>query len=87
MVRCIDFRLVTTDATISILNPFRSIDEPIGFDSLKISLKRDMDTFGFTGEGSDGEIDLEFDCPAGKALIEEIYNAKGQDGGNHTTVW
>lgn len=55
-------------------------DEPIGWDDIQITLKRDRDWHGVNYEFTDGDVQLGFDCLAGRDLIEEIYQAQGGDG-------
>lgn len=55
-------------------------DEPIGWDAVQITLKRDRDWHGVNYEFTDGDVQLGFDCLAGRDLIEEIYQAQGGDG-------
>jgi hypothetical protein len=55
-------------------------DEPIGWDAVQITLKRDRDWHGVNYEFTDGDVRLGFDCLAGRDLIEEIYQAQGGDG-------
>lgn len=70
---CFWFRLIID----GIIYPVR---EPIKWDTVNIIGKRNMDYHGYQFQYSDGAIDLGFDCPAGKELIEAVYNARGQDG-------
>lgn len=55
-------------------------DEPIGWDAVQITLKRDRDWHGVNYEFTDGDIQLGFDCLAGRDIIEEIYQEQGGDG-------
>lgn len=55
-------------------------DEPIGWDAVQITLKRDRDWHGVNYEFTDGDIQLAFDCLAGRDLIEQIYQEQGGDG-------
>lgn len=54
-------------------------DEPIGWDSIVFSVKRDPDWHGLNYEYSDGDIQLEFDCIAGGDFIDKIYKENGLD--------
>jgi hypothetical protein len=56
------------------------ISEPIKWDSVNIVGKRDKDWHGFNYQFSDGVLELEFDCAAGKDVIEAEYDAHGNDG-------
>ncbi len=55
-------------------------DEPIGWDAVQITLKRDMDWHGVNYEFTDGDVQLGFDCLAGRDFIEQIYQEQGGDG-------
>ena len=55
-------------------------DEPIGWDAVQITLKRDRDWHGVNYEFTDGDIQLGFDCLAGRDFIEQIYQQQGGDG-------
>jgi hypothetical protein len=56
------------------------VSEPIRWDSVNIVGKRDMDWHGWNYQYSDGVIELEFDCPAGKEVIKAEYDQNGNDG-------
>lgn len=57
-----------------------NIREPIKWDQVNIIGKRDKEWHGYNYMYSDGVIDLEFDCAAGKEVIESEYETKGGDG-------
>ncbi len=61
-------------------SPIYLEDEPIGWDAVQISLKRDRDWHGMNYEFTDGDVQLGFDCLAGRDLIEQIYQEQGGDG-------
>lgn len=61
-------------------SPLYLDDEPIGWDAVQITLKRDRDWHGVNYEFTDGDVQLGFDCLAGRDLIEEIYQTQGGDG-------
>ena len=61
-------------------SPIYLEDEPIGWDAVQITLKRDRDWHGVNYEFTDGDIQLGFDCLAGRDLIEEVYQSQGGDG-------
>lgn len=61
-------------------SPLYLEDEPIGWDAVQITLKRDRDWHGMNYEFTDGDVQLGFDCLAGRDLIEEVYQAQGGDG-------
>jgi hypothetical protein len=54
--------------------------EPIKWDNVNIKGLRDPVWHGFNYMFSDGIIELEFDCPAGKEIIEAEYEVHGNDG-------
>jgi hypothetical protein len=54
--------------------------EPLKWDSVNVVGKRDMDWHGWNYQYSDGVIELEFDCPAGKEVIKAEYDLNGNDG-------
>src|SRR5687768_4398550 len=56
------------------------IREPIKWDNVNIVGKRDKEWHGFNYMYSDGIIELEFDCAAGKEIIETVYDTQGADG-------
>lgn len=56
------------------------VSEPIKWDSVNIMGKRDLDWHGWNYQYSDGVIELEFDCPAGKEVIDAEYETNGSDG-------
>ncbi len=56
------------------------VSEPIKWDSVNIVGKRDPDWHGWNYQYSDGVIELEFDCPAGKEVIKAKYDENGNDG-------
>jgi hypothetical protein len=56
------------------------IREPIKWDSVNIVGKRDPEWHGWNYMYSDGVIELEFDCPAGKEVIMAEYELNGSDG-------
>lgn len=70
---CFWFRLIID----SIIYPIR---EPLKWDSVNIIGSRNVDYHGYQFQYTDGNVDLGFDCPAGKEFIEAVYNARGQDG-------
>jgi hypothetical protein len=61
-------------------SPLYLEDEPIGWDAVQITLKRDRDWHGVNYEFTDGDVQLGFDCLAGRDLIEQIYQQQGGDG-------
>lgn len=61
-------------------SPLYLEDEPIHWDKVLITLKRDPDWHGVNYEYTDEAIPLEFDCLSGSAFIEEIYQSQGGDG-------
>jgi len=69
---CRFFRLIS-NAT-----PY-DIAEPVKWDQVKIIGKRDLIYHGWLYQYSDGSIDLEFDCPAGKEVLEAAYLDAGSD--------
>jgi hypothetical protein len=56
------------------------ISEPIKWDDVDIIGERDSDFHGYQFKYTDGNVDLGFDCPAGRELIEAEYAEHGQDG-------
>lgn len=77
-----EFRLYDLDEVVLPASPdnFIVIEEPIGFDDLTIILKRrPEDRGGVNFEFGDAESLLEFDAPAGKSTIEQIFDANGTD--------
>jgi hypothetical protein len=70
---CKWFRLIRAGVTYP-------VSEPIKWDNVNIVGKRDKDWHGYNYMFSDGIIELEFDCPAGKEVIEDEYNVNGSDG-------
>lgn len=70
---CFFFRLIIDGVT-------HSISEPIKWDDVNIVGERDPEFHGYVFRYSDGNINLGFDCAAGRDLIETVYNANGQDG-------
>jgi hypothetical protein len=56
------------------------IREPIKWDSVNIVGKRDVEWHGWNYQYSDGIIELEFDCAAGKEVIVAEYETNGNDG-------
>ena len=70
---CYFFRLIIDGVT-------HAIREPIKWDDVQIIGERDQDYHGYLFRHTDGNVDLGFDCDAGKELIEAVYNEKGQDG-------
>jgi hypothetical protein len=70
---CYFFRLIRNEVEYS-------VSEPIKWDSVNIVGKRDPDWHGWNYQYSDGVIELEFDCPAGKEVIKAEYDQNGNDG-------
>jgi hypothetical protein len=56
-----------------------NISEPLKWDDVNFIGKRDRDWHGYRGMYSDGIIELEFDCAAGKDLIQAKYDVDGSD--------
>lgn len=56
------------------------IAEPAKWDSVNIKGKRDPEWHGWKDQYSDEVIELEFDCPAGKEILQAEYNENGSDG-------
>lgn len=56
------------------------VREPIKWDSVNIVGKRDPEWHGWNYQYSDGIIELEFDCAAGKDVIVAEYETNGNDG-------
>ncbi len=57
------------------------IDEPVHWDQLELTAKRDTDWHGFNFDFTDGEgRSLGFTCTAGRELIESVYKQDGPDG-------
>jgi hypothetical protein len=69
---CYFFKLVIEDTE-------HLVREPIKWDAVGIVGERDKDWHGWNHQYSDGEVQLEFDCDAGKDLIEEQYSLYGND--------
>ena len=61
-------------------SPLYLEDEPIGWDAIEITLKRDRDWHGVNYEFTDGDVQLGFDCLAGRDYIEQVYQEQGGDG-------
>jgi hypothetical protein len=57
-----------------------NIAEPVKWDAVNFVGKRDVDWHGWSSQYSDGVLELEFDCAAGKDVIEAEYLANGNDG-------
>ena|GEM_PF-1972740 len=72
---CYYFKMIPSTGS-----PLYLEDEPIGWDAIQITLKRDRDWHGMNYEFTDGDVQLGFDCLAGRDLIEEIYQTQGGDG-------
>jgi hypothetical protein len=70
---CYFFRLIIDEVV-------HTIREPIKWDGVNIIGERDADYHGYNFKYTDGNVNLGFDCAAGKELIEEVYNTRGQDG-------
>jgi hypothetical protein len=70
---CFFFRLVIDGVS-------HNVREPLKWDGVEIIGERDQEFHGYMFKHTDGNVSLGFDCPAGKELIEEVYNDKGQDG-------
>lgn len=56
------------------------VAEPAKWDSVFFKGIRDKDWHGYNSQYSDGNLQLEFDCPAGRDIIETEYDARGSDG-------
>lgn len=56
------------------------IEEPIGWADQDTVLTRDPKWHGVNFEFTDADIQLGFDCAAGKSILEGIYNLEGNDG-------
>lgn len=69
---CHWFRLLVGSTTTN-------VQEPIKWDAVTITAERDMKWHGWNWQYSDGEIQLEFDCPAGKDILEEQFDLHGND--------
>lgn len=72
--KCYFFKLIPEG------QPAQYISEPIKWDQVNIIMKRDPEWHGVNYEYSDGEIELEFDCDAGKDIIEDVYQEQGING-------
>lgn len=69
---CYFFRLIRDGVA-------ETIAEPIKWDAIGITGERDKDYHGWNSQYSDGEAQLEFDCPAGKEILEAAYTEAGSD--------
>lgn len=69
---CPFFRLIVGD-------DITVISEPIQWDSVRIIGDRDMEYHGYKYKYSDGNIELGFDCDAGRNLIKEQFELHGSD--------
>lgn len=58
---------------------YEDLAEPAKWDNVNFVGKRDREWHGYRGMWSDGVIELEFDCPAGKEVLETAYNTDGND--------
>ena len=68
------FELITNSgATIT------EIKEPVDWAGQETVLSRDPVWHGVNFEFTDAEIQLGFDCAAGKTILENLYNSKGND--------
>jgi hypothetical protein len=56
-----------------------AIREPIKWDAIGITGERDTKWHGYNWQYSDGEVQLEFDCDAGKAILDAAFEADGND--------
>jgi hypothetical protein len=56
------------------------IAEPIKWDGVNLKGLRDKDWHGWKATYSDENVELEFDCAAGKELIQPVYDQYGADG-------
>ena len=59
---------------------YKLADEPIKWDAVNIKGKRDPDFHGWKDQYSDEIIELEFDCVAGRDVLEAEYDLNGSDG-------
>lgn len=69
---CNKFYIIVGDVKTEVL-------EPVKWDGVNIIMKRDPKTHSISYELTDGEIMLEFDCKAGKSILETLYNSQGND--------
>ncbi|GAB4042565.1 hypothetical protein [Spirosoma litoris] len=76
----LEFRLSTTVVSQGVATPVTVvIDEPIKWDSVKITAERDPDTHGFNYQYSDGKVQLDFACESAASLLSAQYYTYGND--------
>lgn len=56
-----------------------SINEPVGWDKIKIKLSRDDKYYGFNYEFTEDKVNLEFPSGDGKEIIQAAYDEDGSD--------
>lgn len=64
-------------------NNLFNIEEPIGWDKIQLALTFDKEVKGFKFEFTDKDVELQFDDPAGRVMINDFYdgavNGKGTE--------
>jgi calcineurin-like phosphoesterase family protein len=70
---CHLFQIIRNDVTYK-------ISEPIKWDAVNIKGKRDPEWHGWKDQYSDEVIELEFDCDAGRDVLQAEYDLNGSDG-------
>ena len=76
----IEFRLATTLVSFGVSTPVTVvIEQPVRWDQVKITAKRDAKYHGFNYEYSDGKVQVEFACESAGDLLRAQYFQFGND--------
>lgn len=76
----LEFRLSTSLLIDGVATPLTvAIEEPVKWDSVKITAKRDPDYHGLNYEYSDGKVQVDFRCESGVNLLTTQYQTYGND--------
>lgn len=76
----LEFRLSTSLLIDGVATPLTvAIEEPVKWDSVKITAKRDPDYHGVNYEYSDGKVQVDFRCESGVNLLTAQYQTHGND--------